>query len=176
MYRRHRCRGSGAAGGVEAAAGRACRCRKRGWEDGGAGMTAEQSADTCAHCGAAVPAGEAACRECGALMARGPDKPASRVGGSGWRWPFVWILLAPLATVPLTLTMLAFRPGGHYCGDLCDNVPLGHALASLWPGIFNLAPFLWLRSSSGRVRGAAVVAGILGALRVAVPALMYYDD
>jgi len=69
-----------------------------------------------------------------------------------WRWPFVWILLAPLATVPLTAWMLEAAPQKEFNCDFfgCSSlVPLGHALASLWPGIFNLVPLFWLLSLGG---------------------------
>jgi len=41
-------------------------------------MTAEESADTCAHCGAAIAAGEAACRECGATELALAKPPSAR--------------------------------------------------------------------------------------------------
>jgi hypothetical protein len=46
-------------------------------------------------------------------------------------------------------------------------------LPTLLPGLLNLGAFLWLLSSSTVTRRVAFLAGVLGAIRVAVPALMY---
>jgi hypothetical protein len=58
--------------------------------------------------------------------------------------------------------------GGDY---YCRPLPVVLALA---PGLLNLIPIFWLRSTSPKTRFAAAVATILGALRLAVPVIAVF--
>lgn len=97
-----------------------------------------------------------------------------------WAWPFAWILLIPIVTGFWRYGLL----GGvveHDCVPLPPYNPFAQAyecpvedvLPTLLPGLLNLVAFLWVLSSRRQVQYAALVAGTLGAVRLAVPALIY---
>jgi len=114
-----------------------------------------------------------------------------------WWMPFLWIILTPIVTVPLSDILFDVLAGYHGPADvgLPPNPPrcpsLGEALfggldpdcgpqlrysevgptiiAFVLPGLLNLAPFLWVSSKRPRVRAAGIVAGLLGAVRLALP-------
>jgi len=103
--------------------------------------------------------------------------PASR-----WYLPLLWILLIPIVTVPLT-NVLGDRAEYHsgFCSVNAGNYLLpglgvyascstGLLLLLLSPGLLNLVPLWWLRSTHPKLRAAALWATVLGALRLIVPA------
>ena len=113
----------------------------------------------------------------------------------GWFLPFAWILIVPAVTVPLHIGLLGvitdgYQYGGAFAsGDagVCSQVrqsrydklwecPVEAAVPTLLPGLLNLAPLLFLFSSTRGVRYAALVAGSLGAARFLVPAVIYVAD
>jgi len=95
-----------------------------------------------------------------------------------WYWPFVWITLSPAVTVPLSFVILGLSPE-------FSSADLGRAsgwrevfwylrdarLADL-PGLLNLLALAWLACPSAQTKRAALLAGLLGAIRVAVPLLI----
>ncbi len=101
-----------------------------------------------------------------------PTRPNPR-----WYKPFLWILLIPIVTVPLT-GFLA-EPVEFHSG-LCSVTPSffgayatcspGVLLLLLSPGLLNLVPLWWLRSTQPKLRAAGLWATVLGALRLIVPA------
>ncbi|MFQ5879929.1 MAG: hypothetical protein ACE5IZ_07155 [Dehalococcoidia bacterium] len=82
-----------------------------------------------------------------------------------WGWPFLWILLIPIVTVPWHGILLEDLGRGRY--------PVEDVLPTLAPGLLNLVAFLWVLSPERRTQYAALVAGILGSVRLVVPALIY---
>jgi|GEM_PF-5224621 len=111
-----------------------------------------------------------------------------------WLFPFLWILLIPMVTMPLQVERLGASEGflAANVHDECELVagdgwdyslslstrnnwecPLENVLPTLLPGALNVVPFLWLLSRQRKVRYAALVAGSLGLVRVVVPALIY---
>ena len=132
-------------------------------------------------------------------MATGNLTSSSRFSWlNDWSMPFRWIILAPIVTVPLSAIAFAAlirqpeeiglppnRPEsqiGLFQGGSCDSflstpcydyaevVPA--LLAFALPGLLNLAPLAWTLSGSLRARIAGLTAGLLGALRLAIPALV----
>ena len=103
------------------------------------------------------------------------------------RSPLVWILVTPVATLPLS-ALLLFTLGGEHdanalglpAGDLCrfqghiaqtcfyyfDFWRTGLLLAA--PGVVNLLVALWLLDRNGYVRVAAAVALVLAVVRTLV--------
>lgn len=98
------------------------------------------------------------------------------------RWaPFVWLVLIPVLTVPLTVVLAGQILQSSQCTitfvgsfaeperALCPDRPV---LMSLLPGLLDLGPFAWLVLPGDDImRRNAVVAGSLGALRLLVPVL-----
>jgi len=130
------------------------------------------------------------------------DSPESTAEGS-WPWDdwllaFVWILITPIVTVPVTAAVFdglirqpeeiglppndsgfgagLFEGGG--CNSLLGPTCYEYAefsptlLAFILPGLVNLLPVLWMLSSRPRARLAGVVAGLLGGIRSAIPILV----
>jgi hypothetical protein len=101
-----------------------------------------------------------------------------------WIWPLFWILLIPLVTVPLTRALTGFMVGTDACvpvaidsgypvpgtGGETWSCPAGFILLALAPGLLNFVPILWLGSRIPKTRLAAIVATILGGIRLIVPA------
>jgi hypothetical protein len=115
-----------------------------------------------------------------------------------WWHPFLWITLTPAVTVPVSAFVfgtlirqpeeVGFPPNNPqsqidiFQGGSCDSflsspcheyaeaVPA--LLAFAVPGLLNLAPIAWVLSKSIRVKVAALVALLLGALRSAIPVLV----
>ena len=116
-----------------------------------------------------------------------------------WWIPFVWIMLTPIVTLPLSVLL---SPSAHYGPELGlpdeppDTIagfcpegddPFGSCIpnflapyyeyyevtpivmAFALPGLLNLAPFAWATSGKRRVRAAGIVAGLLGLLRLSIP-------
>lgn len=108
-------------------------------------------------------------------------------GLNWWRWPFLWIILIPVVTMPLQVERLGASEGFLAANvfENCDLVPdipgqtntwkcaVEDVLPTLMPGFLNLVAFAWLLSPRRKTRYAALAAGTLGALRLAVPALIY---
>jgi hypothetical protein len=115
-----------------------------------------------------------------------------------WWRPFLWITLTPIVTVPVSAIVfgalirqpeeVGFPPNNPqsqidlFQGGSCDSflsspcyeyaeaVPT--LLAFALPGLLNLAPIAWVLSKNIRVKVAALVALLLGALRLAIPVLV----
>ena len=116
-----------------------------------------------------------------------------------WWSPFVWILVTPIVTLPLSVLL---SPSAHdgpelglpdeppdaiagFCPEGDD--PFGSCIpnflspyyeyyevtpivmAFALPGLLNLASFGWAASGKRRVRAAGIVAGLLGLLRLSIP-------
>ena len=116
-----------------------------------------------------------------------------------WWSPFVWIMLTPIVTLPLSVLL---SPSAHdgpelglpdeppdaiagFCPEGDD--PFGSCIpnflspfyeyyevtptvmAFALPGLLNLVPFGWAASGKRRVRAAGIVAGLLGLLRLSIP-------
>lgn len=98
------------------------------------------------------------------------------------RWaPFIWLVLIPLLTVPLTIMLAGQVLQSSQCTitfvgsfeeperALCTDRPV---LMSLLPGLLNLGPIVWLVLPGDDImRRNAIVAGSLGAVRLLVPML-----
>jgi hypothetical protein len=90
-----------------------------------------------------------------------------------WFWPFLWVLLIPLVTVPLSAflqsritlhegTELGLGNGGPWAAR-------DQALATFFPTFLNLAAFVWFVFGDGRTRWAALWAGLVGAAGALLP-------
>src|SRR5437762_9562437 len=90
--------------------------------------------------------------------------------------PLWLVVLAPLLTVPLTQSATQSLVQSDSCTVLdlgfmggsasCQTGPLAMALA---PGLLNLAALLWLFARDARTRRAALVAGVMGSVRLVLP-------
>ena len=92
--------------------------------------------------------------------------------------PLLWILLAPVITVPLSHALVLFMTGPNVCRDYSQgwlggeaSCPDWRVLIALSPGLLNLVPFIWLRSDNPDTRRAAILAAIQGSLRLIVPVM-----
>jgi hypothetical protein len=94
-----------------------------------------------------------------------------------WKWPFAFVLSAPLITVPATLMMLQALSDSCVGQAVLELVYLEcstpDVLKALLPGLLNLLPLMWLRLGSRVVREAALVAGSCGMIRLAVVMASY---
>jgi hypothetical protein len=98
------------------------------------------------------------------------------MGSRKWLSPLLWILFIPFITVPLTLAITSMIIGTGACVPLDQGIDYeilscnaASILLALAPGLLNLGTLLWLRSGSSKTRLAAIVATILGGLRLLVP-------
>jgi len=110
-----------------------------------------------------------------------------------WWLPFLWILLIPMMTMPIQVERLG-SDGGFASAKAYQQCQLVHkspgafldfntvnswrcpaedVLATLAPGLLNLAPLLWVWWPNRRTRFAVLAATGLGAARVLVPGLIY---
>ena len=114
-----------------------------------------------------------------------------------WSAPFLWLTLIPLVTVPLSALLYrydVFAPGHDGCTEWftrttgretempapffpfydCGSHPVDATiLAFTVPGLLNLVPLLWaVLSPVPFTRLAGIVAGTLGILRLALPAIL----
>ena len=108
---------------------------------------------------------------------------AARRRGPEWAvLPFAWALLVPALTVPLQIIFL-----DRVADGTCTEVPSANidivwtcstvdVLPTLLPGLLNLASLLWLFSSRGDVRRAALIGASWGAVRLLVPALFWLSE
>ncbi len=97
----------------------------------------------------------------------------------GQRWwdrsllPYLVLAVSPVLTLPASRIILASIPD---CGVDEPWWELRDFELALAPGLADLLPFLWLASGAPGVRRAAIVAGLLGSARYAIPqaaTLMY---
>ncbi len=127
-------------------------------------------------------------------MPTGSHTAANRLSWlNRWWLPFLWIILTPTVTVPLSAILFSVLAGYHSpvelglpanpppcpflfgdpdpnCGPqfrYSEVAPTIFAFAL--PGLLNLLPFLWVSSTRPRVIAAGIVAGLLGLLRLALP-------
>ena len=82
-------------------------------------------------------------------------------------YPFLLLFSLPIVTAALTLLILLNLPG-CVIGDE-SSWEQRHAQLAFLPGVANLLPFLWLMSPTARVRGSAMVAGLIGVALFALP-------
>jgi len=96
----------------------------------------------------------------------------SRQAIAGRRWwdrpalPYLMLAVSPLLTLPISTIILASIPD---CGDDEPWWELRHFEIALLPSLADLLPFLWLVSGTPDVRRAAIVAGLMGSARYAIP-------
>ncbi len=105
---------------------------------------------------------------------------ASRVS---FRWlnqlsaPFLWVMLTPIVTVPLSIYLFIVLAGYHEPEEIGLPSKASHEyfevgptlMAFTLPGLLNLVPFAWALAPKPRVRIAGIVAGLLGLLRLLIP-------
>lgn len=99
-----------------------------------------------------------------------------------WWTPFLWIILTPIVTVPLSAILFLLLAGYQEekdvldCSFLCDPhdyfAVRGTITAFALPGLLNLVPFVWVVSRNTRARLAGIVAGLLGLARLLIPAVV----
>ena len=87
------------------------------------------------------------------------------------RLPFLVIVLSPLVTVPITLVIISVLPSCSV-GDNYSYYRSSDLHLAFLPGMVNLLPFLWLLSSTARVRWVAGIAGVTGAARCVLSQLL----
>jgi hypothetical protein len=98
-----------------------------------------------------------------------------------WYWPFVLILCSPIVTVPLMHVILNLS--AHFSAAELEQEPsigrwgrtffyLRDVRLAHMPGSMNLLAVAWLTCPSAQTKLAAVLAGLLGAVRLAVPLLV----
>jgi len=121
------------------------------------------------------------------------DSAESTAGGS-WPWDdwllaFVWILMTPIVTVPVSAAVfdglirqpeeIGLTPNSRsaacrelfgICYEYAEFSPT--LLAFILPGLMNLLPILWILSARPRARLAGVVAGLLGLFRLSIPVMV----
>ncbi len=103
-----------------------------------------------------------------------------------WWEPFLWITVIPVITVPISAILFSALAGYHEGPDVglpADRAPgwfgtlqyseaVPTAIVFTLPGLLNLVPLMWIFSNQSRARIAGLTAGLLGALRLAIPALV----
>jgi len=119
----------------------------------------------------------------GAAFAMGAVGYSAPSWWNAWGWPFAWILLISMVT-----TMWSYYLLDPVLDDVCTlvkNPPAGSmdpniyrcppkdVMPTLLPGLLNLVAFGWVLSGRREVRWAALLAGTLGAVRLAAPLLIY---
>jgi len=96
----------------------------------------------------------------------------SRQAIAGRRWwdrpalPYLMLAVSPLLTLPINWIILGSIPD---CGDDEPWWELRHFEIALLPALADILPFLWLVSGTPGVRRAAIVAGLMGSARYAIP-------
>ncbi|MBI1886648.1 MAG: hypothetical protein HYS09_10120 [Chloroflexi bacterium] len=105
-----------------------------------------------------------------------------------WWIPFLWLILTPIVTVPLSAGLFELLGGYHEpqavgLSDRCGyswfcateySEARATVMAFALPGLLGLAPFLWAASSKARVSSAGIVAGFLGTAQAWLPVLVLY--
>ena len=91
---------------------------------------------------------------------------------AGRRWwdrpalPYLMLAASPLLTLPISWIILGSLPD---CGEDEPWWEFRHLEIALLPALADLLPFLWLVSGTPGVRRAAIVAGLMGSARYAIP-------
>ncbi len=117
------------------------------------------------------------------------------VGSPSWlnKWwmPFLWIILTPIVTVPVSAVLFDTLAGyqtpaeiglpdpagtdgcdGWFCPTYQYSEVAPTIVAFVLPGLLNLVSFLWVSSTRPRVRAAGIVAGLLGIVRFSIPVIV----
>ncbi len=111
-----------------------------------------------------------------------------------WWMPFLWIILTPIVTVPVSAVLFDTLAGPQtpaevglpdpaagcdrdsWFGGFCSTYPYSEVAPTIFafvlPGLLNLVPFLWVSSTRPRVRAAGIVAGLLGIVRFSIPVIV----
>jgi hypothetical protein len=90
----------------------------------------------------------------------------------GERWwdrsliPYLVLAVSPVVALPISAMLLASIPD---CGDDEPWWELRNFEIALLPALADLLPFLWLLSRAPGARRAAIVAGLMGSARYAIP-------
>jgi hypothetical protein len=83
------------------------------------------------------------------------------------------LVLLPVVTYPICLIILRSIPS---CILDEENYKAGDIAWVLAPTALDLLPFAWLRLGDSRVRWSAGIAGVMGAVRFAIPAFFVIGD
>jgi hypothetical protein len=90
-----------------------------------------------------------------------------------WFWPFLWVLLVPAISVPISILLqsrLTLQEGAELgLGDGGPWVDRQSALETFSPALLSLGALIWLFLGNGRARWAAFWAGLISAAGAAVP-------
>lgn len=97
-----------------------------------------------------------------------PD-PLPQPWWNRWYSPYLALVLVPVATLPLTFAIWDSIPTCII--DETQYKTRDVALA-LSPTVADLLPFLWFLSRAPGVRRAAIIAGLIGAVRFAIPVIL----
>ncbi|MEE9269716.1 MAG: hypothetical protein V3V49_05580 [Candidatus Krumholzibacteria bacterium] len=113
-----------------------------------------------------------------------------------WWMPFLWIILTPIVTVPVSAVLFDTLAGyqtpaeiglpdpagtdgcdrGGWFGGFCPTYEHSEVAPTIFafvlPGLLNLVSFLWVSSTRPRVRAAGIVAGLLGIVRFSIPVIV----
>ena len=94
---------------------------------------------------------------------------AGRQWWDRWFLPYLVLVLSPVLTLPVSGLLIGSLP---YCLVDEPSYRLRHFEIALLPSLADLLPFLWLASSTLGVRRAAIVAGLIGSVRFAIPQVL----
>ena len=83
-----------------------------------------------------------------------------------WFVPYVVLTVLPAITLSASAVIITQLP---YCQADEPSYRLRDFEIALAPSAADLLPFLWLASGMPKVRGSAVVAGLIGLVRFAIP-------
>ncbi len=88
--------------------------------------------------------------------------------------PYLVLAVLPLLTLPLSAAVLRSIPECGRDDPFWDEThwEFGYFELALLPGLADLLPFAWLASRAASVRRAAVIAGVIGAVRFVVPQVL----
>ena len=93
-----------------------------------------------------------------------------------WFCPFLWVLLIPVVSVPLSVflqsRMTLYQGTDLGLGNGGPWAVRDQALGTFFPALLNLLAFAWFIFGDGRARWAAVWAGIIGAVGATLPFLV----
>lgn len=90
-----------------------------------------------------------------------------------WYTPYFVLVVLPVVTFPVSLIILRSIPN---CILDEENYKASDIAWVLAPTALDLLPFAWLLSGDARVRWSAGVAGVIGAVRFAIPAFLVIND
>ena len=93
-----------------------------------------------------------------------------------WYWPFLWVLLIPAVSVPLSVllqTRITLYEGADLgLGSGGPWAARDSALSTFFPALLNLVAFAWCFLGDGRARWAALWAGVFGTAGALLPFLV----